>query len=269
MSRGEALLAWYREHGRTLPWRSTDDPYRILVSEVMLQQTQVTRVVPAYERFLVAFPDVETLAAAPLDAVLVAWSGLGYNTRARRLREAARMIAAEGWPTTAEGLRRLPGVGPYTAAAVASFAFGERIAVDDTNARRVLSRWAGRPLAGADLHGEAQSALTGDPATWNQAIMDLGAVVCLPAPRCAACPVARWCADPSVYRPPARQSRFEGSDRQVRGAVLRALGGGDWVTHTALASATGHDPERVDLALTTLAADGLVERRPRAARIAG
>jgi A/G-specific adenine glycosylase len=268
VTRGDALVAWYRAEGRDLPWRTTTDPYRILVSEVMLQQTQVARVIPAYGRFLAAFPDVAALAAAPLDAVLAAWSGLGYNTRARRLREAARIVEAGGWPTTAAGLRRLPGVGPYTAAAIASFAFGEQVAVDDTNVRRVLSRWSGQHLAGTALREAAQAAITGDAATWNQAMMDFGATVCRPTPRCDVCPVARWCADPTLYRPPPRQSRFQGSDRQVRGAVLRALGGHGWVDHTDLVTATGHGTDRVEAALETLVADGLVERRARSARVA-
>jgi len=268
VTRGDALLAWYRVEGRDLPWRATTDPYRILVSEVMLQQTQVARVIPAYERFLDEFPDVESLAAAPLDAVLAAWSGLGYNTRARRLREAARMVAAGGWPTTAADLRRLPGVGPYTAAAIASFAFGEQVAVDDTNVRRVLSRWTGRHLAGTELRDAAQMAITGGAATWNQAMMDFGATLCRPAPRCDACPVARWCADPSLYRPPPPQSRFQGSDRQVRGAVLRALAGRGWVGDPDLVAATGHDATRIDRALEGLVADGLVERRRQSTRVA-
>jgi A/G-specific adenine glycosylase len=166
------------------------------------------------------------------------------------------------------GLRALPGVSPYTAAAVASFAYGQRVAVDDTNVRRVLSRWEGEALQGARLRSAAEAALSDDAAAWNQAVMELGAVVCRPMPDCAACPVRRWCIDPTLYRPPARQAPFRGSDREVRGAVLRALSGRAWRTHHQLAAAVGHDPARVGVAVRSLAADGLVERRRNAARIA-
>ena len=269
MTRGEALLAWYRDNARDLPWRHTRDPYLILVSEVMLQQTQVPRVVPAYERFVAAFPTVDTLADASLDTVLSLWSGLGYNARARRLRDAARHVAANGWPADAAGLRALPGVGPYTAAAVASFAFGEQVAVDDTNVRRVLSRWMGEALDGNRLRSVAGDSMSGDAATWNQAVMELGAIVCRPVPECDTCPVREWCADPTLYRPPARQTRFAGSDREVRGAVVRALGGVGWQTHRQLTEATGHGLERIAAAVRSLAADGLVDRRGTSARIAG
>lgn len=268
MSRSEALLAWYRDHARDLPWRKTRDPYRILVSEVMLQQTQVTRVVAAYERFLEAFPTPRHLADASLDAVLSAWSGLGYNTRARRLRDAARVVARDGWPTSAHGLRALPGVGPYTAAAVASIAFGEEVAVDDTNARRVLSRWTGRSLRGGALRAAAQEELTGDPGTWNQAMMELGAMVCRPHPSCDRCPVPTWCADPTLYAPPPRQTPFSGSHRQVRGAVVRALQGGAWWTHEELSEATGYAVATVVTAIGSLVADALVEDGGGRARIA-
>jgi A/G-specific adenine glycosylase len=268
VSRGERLLAWYGHEGRDLPWRQTRDPYRILVSEVMAQQTQLSRVVRGYERFLDRFPTVGALASAPLHAVLSAWAGLGYNTRARRLREAARVIVRDGWPTDRVGLGTLPGVGAYTASAVAAFAFGEKVAVTDTNVRRVLSRWTGVPLAGADLRSAAQSAITGDAAYWNQAIMDLGAMVCRPTPDCERCPVRRWCADPGLYRPPPRQSPFRGSDRQVRGAVLRSLDARRWNPMRTIAAASGYEVSRVEAALRGLAHDGMVEVRGRSARIA-
>ena len=269
MTRSEALLAWYRSNARDLPWRHTGDPYRILVSEVMLQQTQVHRVIPAYERFLAAFPTPAALAVAPLDAVLAAWSGLGYNARARRLRDAARIVVAEGWSPRSRDLQRLPGVGPYTAAAVASIAFGERVAVDDTNVRRVLSRWIGRPLSGVALREAADVELAGEAATWNQAIMELGAVLCRPNPVCTSCPVRTWCADPSVYTPPRRQTPFRGSHREVRGAVLRALGDGRWRTRHQLSAETGHDPKSVAAAIGSLAVDQLVEQDGGLARIGG
>ena len=268
MTRGEALLAWYRSSARDLPWRSTTDPYPILVSEVMLQQTQVSRVLPAYERFLERFPTAEALASAPLSAVIEAWRGLGYNTRARRLRDTAVIIANEGWPTTAADLQRLPGVGPYTAAAVAAFAFGEQVAAVDTNGRRVMSRWLGEPLSGSRLQQAAKAELADDAADWNQAVMDLGAAVCRPRrPACGDCPVAQWCADPTIYEPPPRQAPFAGSDREVRGSVLRVLDAARWRDRARVARDTGHPRARVDAAIASLAGDGLVEVGSRGIRL--
>lgn len=258
MSRSEALLDWYRRSARDLPWRATNDPYRILVSEVMLQQTQASRVVPYYERFVASFPTVEMLAQAPLADVLAAWSGLGYNNRARRLREAARTVVEHGWPTSAAGLRSLPGVGAYTAAAVASFAFGEQVAVVDTNVRRVLGRWHGKALSDNGASDVATQELAGSADAWNQAVMELGATVCAPRqPKCGECPVSDWCVDPSVYAPPPRQSTFEGSSRQVRSSVLRLLGA-DWTPVSALGGIT-HPADAVTTALESLRRDRLVE----------
>ena len=191
----------------------------------MLQQTQATRVAAAYRRFLDRFPDPASAAEATTHDLLVAWSGLGYNSRAIRLRDAARHIAANGWPRTVAALQLLPGVGPYTAAAVACFAFGEQVPAIDTNLRRVLNRWTGRPVDGRELADIARrvlpDSLAGD---WNQAVMDLGATLCRPRdPDCASCPVAVWCAGPDTYVRPSRQSRFAGSVRQARGAILRIL----------------------------------------------
>jgi len=222
--RNSALLAWYSSHGRDLPWRGSTDPYVVLVSEIMLQQTQVNRVVAHFESFITRFPTVEDLAAAPFGEVLTAWIGLGYNTRAKRLHEAARRIAAEGWPSDAAALEDLPGVGTYTASAIAAFAFGHQVAALDTNLRRVLSRWHGDTLTGPALETAARRHLPTNAATWNQAVMDLGALVCEPRrPRCDECPVADWCAGPEVYESPRPQGRFEGSVRQARGAVIRTL----------------------------------------------
>jgi A/G-specific adenine glycosylase len=261
--RAAALLRWYRRSHRPFPWRATDDPYRILVSEVMLQQTQASRVVPAYLRFLERFPSPDTLAATPLRGVLEEWQGLGYPVRARRLREAAARVVESGWPRSAEALRELPGVGTYTAAAVASFAFGERVAALDTNARRVLSRWHGHALSGTSLGDAARADLPADAATWNQAVMELGATVCrAEAPRCSECPVARWCTDPTVYVPPARRAPFEGSLRQVRGGVLRTTTARPHLTIGELAEATGHEPGIVAKAVEGLARDGLVSIDP-------
>jgi A/G-specific adenine glycosylase len=180
-----ALLSWFRRGARDLPWRRTKDPYAIWVSEIMLQQTQVATVIPYYERWMRRFPTVRALARARLDAVLKAWEGLGYYARARNLRRAARSLRR--LPRTAEGWREVPGVGAYTAAAIASIAFGERAAVFDGNVRRVLSRLEGRDVAEAPPP-------RGNPGDYNQALMELGQRVCIPrAPRCGECPLAGEC----------------------------------------------------------------------------
>ncbi len=258
---GGALLAWYRRHRRELPWRDSTDPWGVLVSEVMLQQTQASRVVPVYERFLDRFPDVASAASATTHEILSAWSGLGYNTRALRLRDAARRIVADGWPTTATALRALPGVGPYTAAAVACFAFGEPVAAIDTNMRRVLSRWTGHPLDGIELADRAAEFLVvDDAAAWNQAIMDLGATICRPRQAdCALCPVRRWCSGPDTYEAPRSQSRFEGSIRQARGAIVRHLLHRQAVERSVLDEAVG--AARFGEALENLLRDGIVVQR--------
>ena len=199
------LLAWYHAVGRDLPWRRTRDPYAILVSEVMLQQTQVERVVPRYERWLARWPTAAALAAAGLAEVIVEWQGLGYNRRAVALHRAASRVAAEGWP---DDLTELPGVGPYTAAAIANFAFDENVLPRDVNVDRVERRTG---------HG-----FTGGAA---QALMDLGATVCLARiPRCDDCPLMGACPSRGTRDEPARkQSRFEGSFRHRRATTLRAV----------------------------------------------
>ena len=226
--RNRSLLSWYKINARDLPWRRTVDPYPVLVSEVMLQQTQVGRVKPKYVAFLVRWPSVEELATADTHELLTSWSGLGYNSRVLRLREAAREIAEYGWPTSTAGLRQLPGIGPYTAAAVGSIAFGTETPAIDTNLRRILSRWAGEPMSGSILESYATDVL-GEPAgDWNQAVMDLGSSMCTTRdPACSDCPVAIWCLDPTVYEAPRRQSVFNGSHRQLRGALVRAQLAGD------------------------------------------
>jgi A/G-specific adenine glycosylase len=256
--RNTALLSWYRAHGRSLPWRGETDPYLVLVSEVMLQQTQASRVVPFYQRFVARFPTAEVLAGADLRDVLDAWSGLGYNARAVRLREAARIITERGWPTTPGALIDLPGVGPYTAAAIASFAFGVDVPAVDTNLRRVLSRWHGESLSGATLAAVAAANLAAPAAEWNQAMMDLGATVCLPKdPHCCRCPVADWCSGADAYTPPTPQGRFEGSARQLRGAIVRTL-----VAHPgragAIARHVGFPRGEVEEALGDLTLEGIV-----------
>ena len=222
----ERLLAWFEAHGRDLPWRRTRDPYAILVSEVMLQQTQAARVVPRYVDWLERWPTVESLAAAPTADVLRAWQGLGYNRRAVNLQRAAGEVAARGWP---DDLTELSGVGRYTADAVACFAFGRAVLPMDVNVRRVIERTG-----------------TSFDHTCGQALMDLGATVCIArVPRCEACPLADACPSRGQrFEPLRKQGRFEGSFRQRRGAALRAL-------------LEGVDP-RDDEAVAALARDGLV-----------
>jgi A/G-specific adenine glycosylase len=204
-----ALLDWFGSHGRGLPWRRTRDPYSILVSEVMLQQTQVDRVVPRYLEWLERWPTVEALAAASPGDVIRAWQGLGYNRRGLNLHRAATRIVRDGWP---DDLTELPGVGPYTAAAIASFAFGHDVLPVDTNVRRVQERT-----------GHSFSPRSG------QALMDLGATVCLGRiPRCGICPLAEACPSRGRrYEPVRKQSAFEGSFRQRRATTLRLVATAD------------------------------------------
>ena len=201
----EALLHWYGEHGRDLPWRKTRDPYAILVSEVMLQQTQAARVVPRWLAWLERWPSVETLAAAPTTEVIREWQGLGYNRRAVALQRGARMVGASGWP---DDLTELPGVGRYTADAVACFAFGREVLPQDVNVRRVQER----------------SRRSFDH-TCAQALMDLGATVCIArVPRCGVCPLASSCPSRGKrFEPLRKQGPFEGSFRQRRAATLRLV----------------------------------------------
>ena len=236
----DALLTWYRRERRDLPWRRTRDPYAILVSEVMLQQTQVARVVPRYEAWLERWPTAEALAAAPLADVLREWVGLGYNRRAVRLWEAARVVARDGWP---ESLQDLPGVGPYTAAAVGSFALGRQEVAVDTNVKRLFAR-LGRTLVPPP----------GRAAEFNQATMELGATVCTArAPRCDVCPLALRCGGQGEEARGRSQGRFEGSNRWVRGRVVAALAAGEGLP-TDIAA------ERLEHALQGLLRDGLIRR---------
>lgn len=256
--RNQALLSWYALRSRDLPWRRRSEPYAVLVSEFMLQQTQARRVAPYFDRFMTRFPTIEALAEAPLGDVLEAWTGLGYNGRAMRLREAARHIAVAGWPSDVVDLQELPGVGPYTAAAIASFAFGKRVPAIDTNLRRVLSRWHGEPLDGPLLRSAAEAALGEDAASWNQAMMDLGATTCRPRnPLCEECPVEPWCSGPQAYVSPHPQARFEGSARQLRGAIVRAVVRGPQ-TFEDLRRETGFPTEELELALDDLEDEGLI-----------
>ncbi len=201
----ERLLDWFAANGRDLPWRLTRDPYAILVSEVMLQQTQVERVVPRYVAWLERWPTVEALASASPGDVIREWQGLGYNRRGLNLHRAACRVARDGWPAD---LTELPGVGPYTSAAVRCFAFGEDVLPVDVNVERVRRR------TGVDFDSAAA-----------QALMDLGATVCLARiPRCEMCPLATGCPSRGIRDEPARkQGPFDGSFRQRRAATLRLV----------------------------------------------
>lgn len=200
----DALINWFEANGEDLPWRQTDDPYRIWLSEIMLQQTQIATVLPYYVRFLDRFPTVEALAAAPLDDVLKMWEGLGYYSRARNLHKAAQIVAGEHggqFPDTAEGLRALPGIGQYTAGAVGSIAFGLDLPVLDGNVIRVLTRLFNidddvrQSATKRELWALADDILPeGRAARWNEGLMELGQRICVPrSPRCDVCPVAEFC----------------------------------------------------------------------------
>jgi A/G-specific adenine glycosylase len=210
------LLEWYDLHRRTLPWRASRDPYPVWLSEIMLQQTRVAAVIAHYREFLRRFPTVQKLATARQSSVLAAWSGLGYYRRARMLHAAAKIVVREyggEFPATAAALRELPGIGRYTAAAIASIAFGEPVAVVDGNVERVLQRVSGKRLAGEDLWTAADDLLdTNRPGDFNQAMMELGAVVCAPrAPGCLTCPLINLCATrgelPGTPKPAPQKKR--------------------------------------------------------------
>ncbi len=237
-----ALLAWHRKQGMQAPWRESGDPYEVLVAAVMAQQTQMSRVMLSYARFVAAFPTVESLAAASAGEVIRVWAGMGYNQRAIRLHRAARTIAAQGWPPDAATLLQIDGIGPFTAAVIASFAFRQPAACVDTNVRRVLGRLCGdESIDGRRLQALADASLAArHPARWNQAVMDYGARVCTVRPKCGECVVARWCPSrreasrglkvpdaPAPYSadPPAKgpQAKFEGSARWWRGRIVDAL----------------------------------------------
>jgi A/G-specific adenine glycosylase len=255
------VLSWYRRSGRDLPWRRTRDPYRVLVSEVMLQQTQVSRVLPAYRRFLTRFPTLRALSRAPLADVLREWSGLGYNRRARDLHRIAGMCAT-GLPNTVDGLDALPGVGAYTASAVACFALGKTTAFADTNIRRVLGRAIlGRTATeGEAIAIDARFGSRRKSARWHHALMDIGATICTAErPRCDACPLRASCEyDGAEETPRRRQSPFGASDRRVRGAIVRQLAlSRDGVTSRTLRR--GINDARVPRLVKALVREGLAE----------
>jgi A/G-specific adenine glycosylase len=266
------VLEWYRPRRHAYAWRrGRRDAYRTLVSEVMLQQTQAARVEPIFEAFLSRFPRVDALAAASRGDVLRA--GLGYNRRAVALHEAARIIVREHRgrvPKDVGALIRLPGVGPYTASAVASIGYGASVAALDGNVRRVVARAVrgAEPdeVVASDLTSDAQTWLDPTaPGDWNQAIMDIGRLHCRPAPRCADCPLAPGCRFRGTGRvgrsSGRRQSPFEGSARQVRGAVVEVLRHSQRsVGVEALAARTRYRPTAITAAIVSLSQEGIIER---------
>jgi len=299
-----ALLEWYEPRRRSFPWRGAA-PYAVLVSEVMLQQTQATRVLRAYGQFLARFPTVDDLAAASPAAAIRTWDGLGYNRRAVALHRAARAIVERHGgrvPDSVEALRALPGVGPYTAAAVACFAHGVQLPVVETNVRRVLARAAlgvePREVPPRDLEAIAASSLpSGRAVDWNQALMDLGREVCRLRPRCPECALAPGCAYRRAGRTPAgapnggrvwggssprgervsttsgertpqgkRQPRFEGSSRPARGRIVALLRDRGTLSLQGAAGEAGLTTARAAVVVAGLARDGLVRAGPGAMR---
>lgn len=283
----EAILAWYAATGRPLAFRRTADPYAVLVSELMAQQTQAERAAAAWERWTERWPTVAALAAAPVADVLRAWAGLGYNRRALALHRAAEAIVADHCgevPADIVALEALPGVGPYTARAVAAIAFGMPVGAVDTNVRRVLGRIV---AGGAEVFSPAaMQALAdavvppGDAAAWTHALMDVGARLCRPAkPLCADCPAFAWCRYAAGERPsdaatgiasenPRRRTsgpRFETTTRWLRGRILdraRDAADGEWVSFDGPMGS--HGAHAVREAVTALASEGLLETGPSA-----
>lgn len=274
------MADWGREHLRSLPWRATRDPWAILVAETMLQQTPVERVLPRYVTFLERFPDPVACAEAPLAEILRIWQGLGYPRRAQRLQLAAIAIVERfdaRTPVDFEDLISLAGVGPYTARAVRAFAHEQPAAVVDTNVARILARVVGVRLTtrrAQDLADSWADEANREGAVWmwNQTIMELGALVCRPRPRCEVCPLADHCTWWTTGRPepdPARgtagvsapQARFEGSVRQARGRILAAVGatGAEGLPRDRIAEVAGREPAPAAEILDGLVTEGLVE----------
>jgi A/G-specific adenine glycosylase len=268
------------EIARDLPWIKHSDPWAIYVSEVMLQQTQVSRVVEPWANFMKQFPTPSALAHAPLSEVLVAWQGLGFARRARFLHEAAAVMVRDFGarvPQSLAELRSLPGIGEYSAASIASFAYGEPVIVLDTNVARILSRAiAGRTLSLSDLREVAgYFGELGESAVVNQSLLDFGAKFCRARPDCESCPARTSCAwkkvggeDPApnsakVSKP---QSPFQGSRRQLRGQILKALHHGPLLERAVLKNVT--DP-RTSEVLVELITEGMVQKHGRSVRLAG
>jgi A/G-specific adenine glycosylase len=294
-----AVLGWYRAEGRVLDFRATRDPYAILVSETMAQQTQIGRAVDHWRRFTARFPTFEALAAATPADVLRAWQGLGYDRRALNLLRCARIVVRElggQLPAEVDALQRLPGIGPYTARAIAALAFGRQAGAVDVNVHRVLSRVVAGTQAGSMSRAAVQAVADAlvppdQPADWTHALMDVGATLCRArAPRCEACPVRSWCRyaeaahlaatrvpagrtdGPSRARARERPAPFDSTTRWLRGRILDRLRAADGDAWIAFPDPVGmHGRPMVEAALTSLAREGMIELRsadPPAARLA-
>ena len=276
------LLAWYDEHARDLPWRRPEaSPWSVMVSEFMLQQTPVVRVLPVHERWLATWPTPAALAAEPAGEAVRAWGRLGYPRRALRLHAAAAAIVGRHdgkVPASYDDLLALPGVGDYTAAAIAAFAFGQRQVVLDTNVRRVLGRAVGGvefPAASVTRaeRDRAESVLPDEPlaATWSVAVMELGALVCTAAsPRCDACPVADRCAwraagHPAYDGPPRKVQAWAGTDRQCRGRLLGTVRDAEGPVHVSRLEAAWSEATQRERCLAALVGDGLLVRAGKSA----
>ena len=270
----DQLIAWAKTELRDLPWRRTRDPWLVLVSEVMLQQTQVSRVLDRYDVFISRFPTVESCAHAPSAAVIELWAGLGYNRRAVNLWRAAGVVVEEhdgSFPEDLDGLLALPGVGPYTARALLAFAFEHDVGVLDTNVGRLLARWSGHTLTPTQAQTQADALVPpGQGWTWNQSLFDFAVAVCTKRePACIDCPLANNCAwnglgaDPAINSAAVsgRQSTFDGSERQVRGRIVAALRQGpvadDELVRLGRSSDSAADLERI---VAGLIADGLAQK---------
>lgn len=284
MDVARSLLDWYRRNGRRLPWRQANpDPYIVLVSEIMLQQTQAQRVAKALPRFLEHFPSLERLAAASNAEVILQWRGMGYNSRALRLRDAARVIVEQHngvVPATVEELRKLPGVGPYTSASIAAFAFNRRAVVLDVNVRRVYSRWIRRQRTTIDVERDdvlSQFALTVIPlrsaSRWHHAVMDLGATICTARnPLCTSCPMADLCPSANALEQAQRAKRaeplFRGEPQRLwRGRFVEALRDApegltsiQLLTVTGVGTLTTDEQSWFGTLMHTLERDGVVRR---------
>jgi len=281
----KSLLAWYNQHGRhDLPWRKTRDPYKVLVSELMLQQTQVPRVIPKYEAFVKKFPTIAALAAADRQEVLTLWQGLGYNNRAVRLHALANVIARERngrFPANYDELRALPGIGPYTAGAVMNFAYNKPAPCVDVNIQRVLARLFWTPRQTVDKDALASLALqlteeSGAAHDWNSALMDFGSAVCTARnPSCTSCPLRSACKSKGARNDETnaskRQSAFHGSRRWWRGQILKSLLAAPvkeaHLLHRIKAQPTAEDHDLYDDALAMMLSEGLAERKGQMLRL--
>ena len=250
----EKVMSWWKKNARTLPWREDPSPYHVMISEVMLQQTQVNRVIPKYKQFLEKFPTFESLASAETRHLLQVWSGLGYNRRALWLKEAAKQVVdREEFPQTVKELMQLKGIGPYTSRSILIFAFNQDLATVDTNIRRVLiaSGFGNENMSERELQAIADRVLLkGRSRDWHNALMDYGSQV--------------MTANSTGISPTSRQACYEGSTRQVRGAVIRALTETDEVGLEELMLMIGCDLKRaeMEMIIAQLVADGLVEQAP-------